>query len=135
LYWDVKVTPEDEDEMIRKIAEKVHNSGLDVAAILLIESVKPLAYLGTQMGRFFVSPFLPVFGEDIGISGEKLFQTFEKRENVEKLIRAVEKLNQEEKEKKKAEKAKRIEAKGAEAGVEVASKKTGWRRFLPFLNS
>ena len=58
------------------------------------------------MGRFFVSPLLPVLGEDIGLSGEKFLQVFEKRENVEKLIKAVKELTQEEEEKKKAEKAK-----------------------------
>jgi hypothetical protein len=42
LYWDIEVTPEDEDEMISKIAEKIHQYGLDLPAILMIESVKPL---------------------------------------------------------------------------------------------
>jgi len=74
LYYDIEVTPEDEDEMIRKIAEKIHQYGLDVAAILMIESVKPLSFIGAQMGRFFVSPFLPALGENVGMSGEKLFQ-------------------------------------------------------------
>ena len=76
------------------------------------------------MGRFFVSPFLPVFGENIGIGGEKFFQIFEKRENVEKLIKAVEELTREEEEQKKAEKAKMAE--GGE------SKRKGWRRLIPF---
>jgi len=121
LYWDIEVTPEDEDEMISKIAEKIHQHGLDVAAIIMIESVKPLSYIGTQMGRFFLSPFLPAFGENIGMRGEKFLQIFEKRDNVEKLIKAVEELKQEEEERKKAEMA--------EGGK---PEKKGWRRFLPF---
>ncbi len=60
LYWDIEVTPEEEDEMISKIAEKIHQSGLDVAAILMIETIKPLSFIGAQMGRFFLSPFLPL---------------------------------------------------------------------------
>ena len=95
LYWDIEVTSEDEDEMIRNIAHKIHEYELDMAAIIMIESVKPLSYIGTQMGRFFVSPFLSALGENIGISGEKFLQMFEKRENVEKLIKAVEGLTQE----------------------------------------
>jgi len=132
LYLDIEVTPEDEDEMIRKIAQNIHKYSLDMAAILVIESVKPLSYVGLQMGRFFISPFLPAFGENIGISGEKLFQIFEKSDNVEKLITAVEELTREEEEQKKAEKAKKLERKSAEKGKEDAPKKNGWRRFLPF---
>lgn len=132
LYWDVEITPEDEDEMIMKIANKVHEYGMDVAAILMIESFKPLTFIGAQMGRFFVSPLISVFAEDWGIGGEKFFRIFEKHENVEKLIQAVEKLTEEEKKKEEAEKAKRLEAKRAKEGDEERSKKTGWRRFLPF---
>jgi len=132
LYWDVEVTPEDEDEMIRKIAETIHKYGLDVAAILMIESVKPLSFIGAQMGRFFVSPFLPALGEDVGISGEKFLQIFEKHENVEKLITAIEELTREEEEQKKAEKAKKLEEKRAKIEAGEAPEKKGWRRFIPF---
>jgi len=133
LYFDIEVTPEDEDEMIMKIAQNIHKYGLDMAAILMIESVKPLSYVGLQMGRFFISPFLPAFGENIGISGEKLFQIFEKHENAEKLIKAVEKLTREKEEQKKIEKAKKLERKSVEKGTgEVSKKESGLRRFFPF---
>ena len=132
MYWNFEVTPEDEDEMIRKIANTIHKYGMDMAAILMIESVKPLSYIGTQMGRFFVSPFLPVFGEDIGIGGEKFLQIFEKRENVEKLIKAVEELALEEEERNKAEKAKKLEEKIVKIDTGEAHKKKGWRWVLPF---
>ena len=84
------------------------------------------------MGRIFVSPFLPALGENIGIGGEKLFQIFEKRENVKKLIKAVEELTREEEEQKKAEKAKKLERNNARIETEEAPKNKGWRRFLPF---
>ena len=132
MYWDIEVTSEDEDEMIMKIANKIHEYELDVAAILFIESVKPLSYVGTQMGRFLVSPFLPAFGDNIGIIGEKFLQIFEKRYNVEKLIKAVEELTQEEEERKKVEKAKKLEEKRAKIEAGEAPKKKGWWRFLPF---
>ena len=132
MYWNIEVTSEDEDEMIGKIAQKIHEYGLDVAAILMIESFKPLSFLGTQMGRFFVSPFLSAFGKNIGISGEKLLQIFEKRKNAEKLIKAVETLAREEKERKKAEKAEKLERKRVESGARDTHKKNGWRRFIPF---
>ena len=132
MYRDIEVTLEEEDEMIKKIAQKIHKHGLDMAAIFMIESVKPLSYIGTQMGRFLISPFLPAFGDNIGIGGEKFLQIFEKRENVEKLIVAVEEFTREEDEQKKAEKAKKLEKKIAETGTGEALKKSGWRRFLPF---
>ena len=118
--------------MIKKIAQKIHKHGLDMAAIFMIESVKPLSYIGTQMGRFLISPFLPAFGDNIGIGGEKFLQIFEKRENVEKLIVAVEEFTREEDEQKKAEKAKKLEKNSAEIETGETSKNKGWRRFLPF---
>lgn len=131
MYWNIEVTPEDEDEMIRKIAHKIHEYGLDVAATLIIETIKPLSYMGAQMGRFFIFPFLPAFGENIGVSGEKIFQIFEKPENVEKLIKAVEDLKREEEELKKAEKAEKLEKKSVGPETGETHNKKWWRRFLP----
>jgi len=130
LFWDIELTDEDEDEMIMKIAQKIHDYGLDVAAVLMIESFKPLSYVGSQMGRFFVSPFLPAFGDNIEMQGEKIFQIFEKRENVEKLIKTVEELNQQKEEQEKIRKAKEREEKAKKETGETPEKK-GWRRFLP----
>ena len=131
MYRDIEVTPEDEDEMIGKIAQKIHEYGLDVAAILAIRSFNPMSFIGAQMGRLFVSPFLPAFGENIGISGEKFLQIFEKPETGEKLIKAVEELAREEEVRKKTEKAEKLERKKAESDAGETHKK-GWRRFLPF---
>ena len=132
LYWDVEVTPEEQEEIIQKIAQTIHKYGMDVAAILMIESVRPLSFIGAQMGRLFLSPVLPAISEDVGISGEKLFQIMEKHENVDKLIQAIEKLTQEEEERKKAEKAKKQEEKKAKMVEGGEPEKKGWRRFLPF---
>jgi hypothetical protein len=130
LFWDLEVSPEEEEEYINKVAEKIHQYGMDVAAILMLESVKPLTWIGSQMGRFFLSPFLPAFGDTISMGGEKLFQVFEKHDNVEKLITRLEQLAQEEKEKPKA---KAVEPEGAEEAEPVETpQKKGWRRFLPF---
>jgi ABC-type Zn2+ transport system substrate-binding protein/surface adhesin len=131
LFWDIELTPEEEDELIGKVAEKIHQYGMEVAAILMLESVKPLTWVGSQMGRFFLSPFLPALGETVSIGGEKIFQVFEKHENVEKLIVKLEELASEEKEKPEA-KAVEPEAAAKEAESEEAPKKKGWRRFLPF---
>jgi len=119
MFWDDEVTPEEEDEIIRKAAERIHRYGMDAAAIMMLESVKPLVYIGGQMGRFLISPFLLIFGEKVSIYGDKFFTIFEKRENVEKLIRLLEEMAEAEKGAQKRE-------------DQGAQQKKGWRRFLPF---
>jgi len=116
LFREIDVTPEEEEELIKKAAELVHKYGMDVAAILFLETVKPVVYIGGQMGRFFLYPFIPFFGEKVTINSEKFFTVFEKRENVEKLLKLVE------------EKTKEKETQVRE---ETQPKKS-WRRLLPF---
>ncbi len=74
------------------------------------------------MGRLFITPYLPFFGENIGLKGEKFLTIFEKRENVEKLIKLL---------KKKAEE-KPEKAKEQTTEIKYATARRGWRRFLPF---
>lgn len=124
MFRNVEITSEEEDEVIEKVAEKVHNYGMEIVAILMLESIKPLSYIGGQMGRLFLSPYLPFFGENIGLKGEKFFKIFEKHENVEKLIASLEK--------KAEEKPEKAGEKDQSAETEDASAKRGWRRFLPF---
>ena len=130
MYQDFEVTPEEEDEMIKKIAQKIHSTGLDVVAIFTFEGVKPVSHIGAMMGRLFVSPFLLVFGKEIEANGEKFLQVFEKRDNVEKLIKAVEELVQEEKDRKKDEKAKKLDEKSAKTESGETPTKKGWRSFF-----
>ena len=132
MYWDYEITPEEEEEMIRKIAERIHKYGMEVATILMVESLKPLTFVGTQMGRFFINPFLPAFGDEIGMTGEKFFQVFEKRENVEKLLVALEELASGEGKSLNEETEISAEEESPAAESEEAPPKKGWRRFLPF---
>lgn len=103
--------------MIEKTAEIILKYEMDVPAILFLGSFKPLVSLGGQLGRFFLGPLLPFMGE----REDAFIQTFEKRENIEKLIDILEEAKKKEEERRKAEK----EAKGK-------IRKSGWRRFLPF---
>ena len=121
MYWDTEVTPEEKEEIIRKIAEKMNSYGMNVPAVVFLESVKPITYISSQMGRFFIYPFLPVFGDEAGLTGEKLLQVFEKPENVEEIINHLEELSDEE---------KRMQAENE--GETPKQVKKGWRRFLPF---
>jgi ABC-type Zn2+ transport system substrate-binding protein/surface adhesin len=141
LYYDVEVTKEDEDEYIEKVAQKIHEYEMETAAILLLESSKPLVWIGGEMGRFFITPFVPIISEKWGVTSEKFFLIFEKRENIEKLLKRLEQLTQEDeakkREAKKADKEKREKELESESAESVSSEepktvKKGKRRFLPF---
>ncbi len=140
MYYDVEVTPKDEEEFIEKVAQKIHEYEMETAAILLLESSKPLVWIGGEMGRFFISPFVPVISDKWGVTSEKFFLIFEKRENIEKLLKRLEELTREEdaknkeakqvaKEKKEAEKKAAEEAKAQGSQQPQAEKKGLLKRF------
>jgi len=100
--------------------------------------------VGGEMGRFFITPFVPIISDKWGVTSEKFFLVFEKRENIEKLLKRLEQLAQEEDDKKKEEKAakkkaeqekaKENEPAAASTSDQAQSKteKKGWRKYLPF---
>lgn len=117
-----KVTPKDEEKMIRKAAEKIHEYGMDLAAVLFLQSYKPLTYVGGQMGRFMIFPFFYMLGGGIAQSAEKFFMIFENKDNVERLIKLLEETSIE----KNSNKTRKMEK------IDDARQKRGLRRFLPF---
>jgi hypothetical protein len=131
MYWETEITPEEEEELIVKTAEKIHAQGFDVAAILFLESTKPLAFIGGNMSRLFIGPFLPAFGEH-GLTGEKLINVFEKKKNVEKLINLIEEMAREDEKRKKEERAHKKKLKKATQNNNTSNKRKGWRKYLPF---
>lgn len=78
--------------ILQKLAAKVVEWKMTVPAILFLESVKPLNYIGAQAMVFF-EPFVQT------IFNLKDYDTFrimmEKRENVEKLLLKIEELDAE----------------------------------------
>ncbi|MCX6656987.1 MAG: hypothetical protein NTY03_17990 [Candidatus Bathyarchaeota archaeon] len=145
MYYDVEITPELEAEYIEKVAQKIHEYEMETAAILLLEGSKPLVWVGGEMGRFFISPFVPIISDKWGVTSEKFFLVFEKRENIEKLLKRIEQLAQEADDKKRAEKnaakekKKQEESEKKEAAPTPTSdavlpdtEKKGWRKYLPF---
>lgn len=143
MYFDIEITPELESEYIEKVAQKIHEQGMDTAAILLLESSKPLIWVGGEMGRFFITPFVPIISDKWGVTSEKFFLVFEKRENIERVLKRLEQLTQEEDDTKKAEKAARkkeeqdkAQAKESEAtstsGKQLRTEKKWYRKYLPF---
>ncbi|MBN2334232.1 hypothetical protein JXL21_01650 [Candidatus Bathyarchaeota archaeon] len=137
---DIELTEEQVDDIIRRTAEKIHVYRMETVAILTLESVKPLVYIGGEMSRLMLTPFLPALGPDINALGENLINVFEDRNNIEKLLVLLEEMARED-DKKKEESEKEPEngdtpqgeaANDAEAGGEDEKKREGWRSWLPF---
>jgi len=102
------LTPE-QQEILDKIAKKVVLWKMSIPAILFLESVKPLNYIGSQMLVFF-EPFVQTLFS--WKEYDEFRKIMEERENVERLIQAIEKFDAEalakEKEDKKRRKEERI---------------------------
>ena len=77
------LTKEDEERIIDRIATEVVSRGLDSVAIMILESIKPMTYIGSQLTMVFTTPFLG----DIGIDYIKFF---EKQQNVERVLQRIE---------------------------------------------
>jgi len=83
----VEPIPEDEDRVLNKLAERVVRWKMSVPAIIFLESVKPLNYIGSQTLVFFEPIVQTLFNF-------KDYDTFrramERRENVERLLQKIE---------------------------------------------
>jgi hypothetical protein len=110
-------SPEEVDKMIEEVADKIFDYNMDLVAILMLETLKPLSSVYAPMGRFMVAPFLPVVGEASG----RYLAAFQDKQNVEKLIRLLE------------DKGRENERKAAEARKEK-KQGGGWRRYVPWLS-
>lgn len=107
-----ELTPQQE-EILTKIAKKVIDWRMSVPAILFLESVKPLNYVGSQMMAFF-EPFVQA------IFSWKDYDEFrrmmEERGTVEKLLQKIEQLDSQAQDKEKQLKQER-----------KLKRKKGWR--------
>lgn len=138
LPGDEELTEEEVDEIIRKTAEKIQQYGMETVAILTLESVKPLVYVGGEMSRLMISPFLPAFGSAVNELGENLINVFEERRNVEKLIVILEEMargeyvKKEELEAEATMESEQSEIDTAPDEQEKPEEKKTWRDWLPF---
>ena len=87
-----KDTPEDYDRLCRKIARKIVERDLTVPAVMFLESIKPLSFLGNQI-LVFANPVISLIVQ----TGEyyRFVRMIEDRENIEKLTVAIEEENAE----------------------------------------
>lgn len=82
--------PEEENAVLEKLAKKVVDRGMTVPAILFLESVKPLNYIGSQAMVFFEPVVQSVFNfKDY----DTMRIALEKRETLEILLLKIEKFD------------------------------------------
>ena len=74
-------------EFIKRIAKRIHKSGLITPAVLFLEMTKPLALIGSHAMVFF-GPIITAFINTEGYY--RATEIFEDPKNVEKLITEIE---------------------------------------------
>ena len=139
-HADMELTEEEVDEVIEKAAQRIHQYKMETVAILTLESIKPMVYIGGELSRFAIAPFMPALGPAYNELGEKLIYVFEDRNNIEKLIVRLEELVREEEKEKEQKKQDEEEVPSDEENQdkeeqleeEPKPEKKGWRRYLPF---
>ncbi len=82
------LTDLEKEELIKKIAERVVSLRLTPVAIVLLESAKPLSFAFNQLLVFFQPIVTSVVNP---LPYEKLVSLFEERDNIELLIKEIEK--------------------------------------------
>ena len=78
-------------EFIKRIAKRIHKSGLITPAVLFLEMTKPLALIGSHAMIFF-GPIITVFIPSH--SYYKIAELLEDRKNVEFLLVQIEQLEE-----------------------------------------
>ena len=82
------ILPEEEEAVLEKLANKVVEKGMTVPAIIFLESVKPLNFIGSQTMVFFE----PIIQTLFNFKDYTTVRTaLEKRESIEILILRIEK--------------------------------------------
>ena len=108
---DAQFGPEDE-QLIVKVAERICRMRMTVPAIFLLESSKPLAFLGSQL-LIFIEPFVQTLFNFAQY--QRFALLMEDRGNWERLLRKLEdheaEYTEREKQEKRERKAKKAEKK------------------------
>ncbi len=95
--FNLELSPEQEEELIDKLAERIHKHSLGLMFLVTIESLGPLTRIGAELGSTLFGPYLDFLGM------EEIVVLLRKSENIDRLIEKVELLDAE---KKKAKQSK-----------------------------
>lgn len=121
--------PDPEDlRLIRRVAEVVVARRMAVPAILFIESSRPLSFVGSQF-LYFLEPVVRAFLP--GDQFRRVAALLEDRDNVERLLVAIEGAEADQSTRRRAERERPRTAAGEERTASDAPGR-GWRRWLPF---
>jgi len=96
--------PEREKEIIEKLARRIVDSGLGTMALLTLQSIAPLSFIGTQVGMVVGSPLfmtLDLLGVKVYEYAGLFAESTRSRENMGRLISRIEELMKEEEEARK----------------------------------
>jgi hypothetical protein len=107
---------EKESELIEKMAKRIVDTDVEGFVIWFLETIKPVVWIGGELAYFYLAPFLPMLDN----YGYDFLDTFEKRENVELLIKRVEKLNKDKERERKRQ--KKMKANNVVEGQSLLSK-------------
>ncbi|MCK4234506.1 hypothetical protein KAX75_08760 [candidate division WOR-3 bacterium] len=91
LYSEEDIPPERKAELIGKFAQEIVDRRLSVPAILFVETVKPLSFLGSQAMVFFEPIIQSIFAFK---SYKEIYLLLENRNNLELLLHEIEKREQ-----------------------------------------
>jgi len=86
------ITPQRKAELLGRIAQKVVELKLAPVAIVMLESSKPLSFVGSQLMVFFQPVIMAVFPFQ---QYDEAAALLEDRANVEELIQTIERLEDE----------------------------------------
>ena len=84
------LSPKREDELLDELAKKIVGYGMTNIAIILLETIKPAAFVQGQLIYAYGSPFFDAFG--FGILSDYAI-VLQRTENIERLLRKIESLN------------------------------------------
>lgn len=96
-----QVTNERRDIIFKKIAEKVVEMKLTPVAIVMLESSKPISFVGSQLMVFFQPIYASVFPAQ---PYNEIAALLEDRANIEILIKEIEKVEEENRSRKDSQK-------------------------------
>ena len=100
--WD-DLPPEEEDELIEKLAQNIVKRRMGLMAQLTLETISPISKLGADLGMTLLGPYLEFFGV------EKVTALFRKRENMTRLLDRIDELEMERSRKREEAKKRRKE--------------------------
>jgi hypothetical protein len=92
---------EEQEAIIKKMFGWITRYDMDIPAVMLLESIKPLAQVGGALAQMAIGPVFLAFWE----RGFDYIHTFEEMNNIEKLIKMIEDKHEKERT-EKAEKQK-----------------------------